>query len=103
MVVCVIWNTFVCIIGNYLISVSIASLLLQLLGWVGIIISGFVIQSKLGPNYLISLKGRSIVELFKFAFGMQSFRKSIYVDDEAEINNLCEPGSNYDMSHISNK
>ena len=89
---CVVWNTAVCLMGNYSINENYASVALQLLGWLAIVISGLYIQNKLPENLLISIHGRSIVELFKFAFGIQPLSRSKYFLND-EILNLCEEGS----------
>jgi hypothetical protein len=93
MIFFVVWNTSVCLFSNFLISGTLAPVILQLLGWVTIATAGVCFQSRLPENLLVSMKGRSIVDLFKFAFGMQSFNKSVYVVSNEEVENLCEEGS----------
>ena len=77
-----------------LVNESYASVSLQLLGWLSIIISGLLMQKKLPENLLVSIPGRNISDLFKFAFGIQSFHKSIYILNEEEDLNLYEEKEN---------
>ena len=90
MILCVIWNTIVCLIGNFILSESYAAVLLQIIGWICIVTAALIIQNKLPGNLLLSIKGRSIAELFKFAFGIQSYHKSIYALQDGEAENLME-------------
>ena len=90
MIVCVLWNTIVCLIGNFVLVEIYAAVILQISGWICIGVFGVFLQSRLPENALVSAKGRSIVELFKFAFGVQSFHKSIYALQEYEIENLVD-------------
>ena len=94
MIFCVFWNTIVCMLGSFVVNESYASVSLQLLGWLSIIISGLLIQKKLPQNLLVSIPGRNISDLFKFAFGIQSFQKSIYILDEEEGLSLNEEKEN---------
>ena len=82
--VCVIWNSFICLIENLALDLTYALVVLQMGGWTGIFVVGFRVQKKLPENLLVSMKGRSVVDLFRFAFGVQSFRKTIYFVKEVE-------------------
>ena len=90
MILCVLWNTIVCLIGNFVLVEIYAAVILQISGWICIAVMGFVLQSRLPQNVLVSAKGGSIVELFKFAFGIQSYHKSVYALQECEIENLVD-------------
>ena len=82
--VCVIWNSFICLIGELALDISYALVVMQLGGWLGILGLGLRVQKRLPENLLVTMKGRTIVDLFRFAFGVQSFRKTIYYMKEIE-------------------
>ena len=93
--ICVIWNTVVCIASNNLMNENLVSVILQFSGWIVIVLSGFYFQTRLPENMLVSKKGRSIVDLFRFAFGLGSYKESRYVfEEEQDFVNLCQEGSN---------
>ena len=75
---CVLWNSVICTISGNIYSQSYAWLLLQLMGWLSLIIIGAVLQSRLPPSFVVTLKGRNIVSLFRFAFGLAEYDKSSY-------------------------
>ena len=83
--VCLIWNTTVCLSEILFIRSKPLLIVIQLLGWLIIIVIGLFMQKRLPENLLISQKGRSVVELFKFGFGILSFKSSFYIIRDSEI------------------
>jgi hypothetical protein len=84
MLTCVVWNTLVCIISMCISSENLIWVLLQVLGWISILITGLVMQSKLPSSLIVSRKGRSISGLFRFEFGFENYENSQYKDFESE-------------------
>lgn len=90
--VCVLWNTLICTISIAASSQNFVWLILQMVGWLTIIIISIIFQSRLPPSFVITLKGRNINELFRFAFGLAEYAKSSYrkadyenVEDEVSL------------------
>lgn len=83
---CVAWNTIVCIV-ELSIKLKVYILLsLQIGGWVLIISIGIVLYIRLPPSILISKKGRTVVELFKFIFGRGEYVASKYIKNATTLN-----------------
>ncbi|OMJ93642.1 hypothetical protein SteCoe_3338 [Stentor coeruleus] len=78
MYLCIIWNTFVCILSNSINTISYAWLILQLVGWLIIIPVGLYLMFKLPNNYLIIPHGRDIAVLFKFEAGKAFYRQRTF-------------------------
>ncbi|OMJ93640.1 hypothetical protein SteCoe_3336 [Stentor coeruleus] len=78
MYTCVVWNTLICTLSNSIEIISYPWLILQLVGWVIIISVGLFFIKKLPQNMIIVKRGREISDLFKFAFGKGTYRKSTY-------------------------
>ena len=60
LVVCVSWNCLICTFSISLESDSLVWLLMQILGWIGILVVGVILQSKLPPCLIVTEKGRNI-------------------------------------------
>ena len=88
LICCVLWNSVICTISSNVLSENYVWLILQLLGWLTLVIVGAVLQSRLPPSFVVTIKGRSIVALFRFAFGLIEYEKSSYklVDEKGENN-----------------
>ena len=86
MLAIILWNTLICILNMSINAYYIIWLSFQLIGWIIIITVGLFMQSKLSPSLLITLKGKKIGDLFRFAFGLDSFNKSAFNNFEAEDN-----------------
>ena len=95
MIICVLWNSLICTLGLSLNIEAYALVILQIVGWVVSCICALIIQHKLPPNLLVSKSGKSVVELFRFAFGFQNYVNSKYLDLDQEAND-CEVGSRID-------
>ena len=95
MIICVLWNSLVCTLGLSLNIEGYALVILQLMGWVVSCICALIIQHKLPQNLLVSKTGKSVVELFRFAFGIQKYVDSKYLELDQEAND-CEVGSRID-------
>ena len=94
---CVMWNTVVCLASNNLMNEYSISIILQLSGWLAIVLSGLYFQTRLPDNMLVSKNGRSIVDLFRFSFGLGSYKESPYVsEEEQDYANVCQEGRNYE-------
>ncbi|OMJ72361.1 hypothetical protein SteCoe_29228 [Stentor coeruleus] len=78
LMVCVFWNTLLSILCYSLHIWSYVWFILQMIGISSILIWGLIIQSKLPPSMVISKKGKNIVELFRFAFGIEKSQKAVY-------------------------
>ena len=107
MLVIVLWNTLICILdasinANYLFWLSF-----QLAGWVTIITAGLIMQSKLPPSLIITIKGKNIGDLFRFAFGLDSFNKSAFRNFQDEDHNKLyeekDISEDQDKSAINNR
>ena len=84
LVVCVSWNCLICIFSISLESDSLVWLLMQILGWIGILVVGVILQSKLPPSLIVTEKGRNIYNLFRFAFGYEDYKPSQYIELDIE-------------------
>ena len=85
MLVCLIWNSTVCLCEILFIRSKPLLIVIQFIGWLVIIVIGLCMHKRLPENLLISQKGRSVVELFRFGFGIQSFKSSFYIIRNSEI------------------
>ena len=75
---CVVWNSIISTISMNVYTHTYTWIILQLTGWVIIVIIGVFMQSRLPPNLIITKKGKSIVGLFRFEFGFRKFDATAY-------------------------
>jgi ABC-type branched-subunit amino acid transport system substrate-binding protein len=71
---CIAWNSFICILSILISVQEYIWLIIQLFGLVLIIAIGCTFHSKLPQSLLVVHKARSIVHLFRFAFGYEDLR-----------------------------
>lgn len=83
--ICVVWNTFVCILSNSIFKNQVYLVILQMVGWVVILTAAIFIQIRLPNNLLVTKKGIDIKELFKFEFGLKSVHETIYAYRNREL------------------
>ena len=64
-------------------------------------------QSKLPPSLIMTLKGKKVGDLFKFAFGLDSFNKSAFnnfgVEDNHQLHEEKDMPEDQDKSAINDR
>ena len=86
MVICVIWNTLVCIIRMFTQVKLYVLLIIQVCGWAGVFIFGLILVGKvLKQNFLVSKSGASVTDLFKFSFGLKEYTGHKYLNRSGKI------------------
>lgn len=77
----VMWNVTVIISSQYLLLENYFFVCIQLLGFACILILGMKKHIKLPPSLIVMSRGRTVVDMFKYQFGMRGFEKTLRLPD----------------------
>lgn len=73
----VLWNTGVIILSNFLLLEDYFFICIQFLGITCIFLVGVKKHTKLPLSLIVMARGRTVVDMFRFQFGMQGYDKTI--------------------------